>query len=1032
VVRRKLTSVLYGSKANPEFPEFRMRTIDLFLAATALVGVTPALAQTAPAPSPSSGPPAPAAAAANPDDLVIVTGSRLQRPISDTVEPTFIINAAQIETRGYTNVGDVLRELPLFGAGVNGVGSGQSGFGPGQVFADLFSLGAQRTLTLIDGIRVVPNNTTSTFGPGNSNGSGASGSEVDLNTIPVNLIERVDTVAVGGAPIYGSDAIAGTVNIILKQHFDGLQLEGENSISDHGDAANYRLSALAGHNFAGGRGNVVASFEYNHQDPLVYNDRASTAAGLFFGAAPAGSPYKQVLYPAQRLPGLSEQGIPFVMDGYPFSPADSASLGVVNAAGQPLRFSPGGNLVPIDSGAPTPDGINSSGGNGLNLASVSNLQTSSDRYLGSMLAHYAVSDHLKLFVDALFSESDTTNAIAQGYYNTALFAPAGQINGNFIIPISNPFLTAQARSLIQSSLPAGQNVFYLSRANEDIEPSLATGDQTTYRILAGANGNFGFGSHNIQYHLTGSYGFSKQVNRSPQIVNQNFNNAVNATTDASGNIICAPGYTNAPIATLSSTCAPLNLFGYGSPSLAALNYITANARSESQNELVDVVATVGDNSLFKLPGGGVGFLIGYEHRDERGRFDPGTFYLGQPNGDGTYTQYGNSIPVPPVNGGFYTNEGFAEITLPIVSRDNGLRFLNTLEVKAAARYVQHSVSGGDWTWTGGGRLAIVRDVTFTGNFTRAIRSPAITELYAPVGQNFVTALDPCDSRNITSGPNPANRAKNCAAAGITQPFVSNIDAFTIPGSSGGNPNLKNEISNSWTVGALINPRFAHRLFLNVNWVNIDLTNAITALSATNILDACYDATSYPTTICSNITRSGTGQVTFLKSGNENAAESKFAGLTAGINWQIPTPFIGATGKVTLSGNYLYTDTQQFRVGTGDAQINVGSIGYNRHSATANFNYDSDLIGFQLQARYLGAAVFNANDAPKTRDIPGVPDVVFLNASLTFNIDKRFSFRVNCDNILSQGSPYPAVAQDTSTYFAGILGRYYRAAFLAKF
>lgn len=981
-----------------------------------------ARAQTAVEASPS--PSASAPAEANPQEI-IVTGSRLKRVVTDTVEPTFVVDAKQIETRGYTNVADALRELPEFGPGLSGVGNAQSGFGPGQSFADFFNLGSQRTLVLVDGIRAVPNITASNFGPG----AGSGGSQVDLNTIPVGLVERVETVAIGGAPIYGSDAVAGTVNFILKKNFQGLELSGESGISELGDAQTYRLGVLAGTNFAGGRGNIAASFEYDRSDGLVYNDRASTAAGLFFTTAPSGSKYQQLLYPAQRLPSLSEQGIPYVTDD--FQP------NVLNAAGQPVRFSPGGNLIPVDFGTATGNAINYSGGNGLNLASVSNLQTPADRYLGTVLANFEVSDHIKAFAQGWFSQSDTKNLIAQGYYNTALFAGAGQINGNFVVPISNPFLTPQARSIIQSNLPAGQDFFYLGRANEDIEPNSATGNQRTYRLVAGLNGAFGIIGHDLSWSLTGTYGNNRAINLSPQVVNQNFNNAVNAVTAVNGSIVCAPGYANAAIATLSSTCAPLNLFGYGSPSQAALNYITAIARSESQNELVDVVATLSDNSLVKLPGGDAGFLVGYEHRDERARFDPGTFYRGQRNPDGTYTQYGNSIPINPVAGGFVTNEGFAEINLPFISHQNGFKFLDLLEVKAAARYVSHSTAGGDFTWTGGGRLAIIPDVVFTGNFTRSIRSPSITELFAPVGQAFFLANDPCDSRFVNSGPNPANRGKNCAAAGITQPFHSNIVDFTEPGTSGGNPALKNEIANSWTAGVQIRPRFAPRLALNANWVNISLKQAIVSLSATDVLNGCYDAASYPGPTCSSITRTN-GQVTFLQSGNLNAAEYNFAGLSASASYSFPAPFLGATGNLSLTGNYLYTDRLQYRVGTGDLTIAANSLASpaasnpgSRHQATVNLGYDSDTVGVQLQARYFGSAVINANDAPNARDISGVPQVVFLNSTVSFAVNKQFTLRLTVDNMLNQGSPYPAVASDTAIYYEGILGRSYRASVRVK-
>ncbi|MBV8972317.1 MAG: TonB-dependent receptor [Sphingomonadaceae bacterium] len=1002
----------------------RVRALLVGSAGVALAIAGPAIAQST-EPS-TAAPPAGATAATVAMPEVIVTGSRLKRTITDTVEPTYIVDSKQIDTRGYTNLADALRELPEFGPGINGVGSAQSGFGPGQSFADFFNLGSQRTLVLVDGVRAVPNITASNFGPG----SGGGGSQVDLNTIPIGLVERVETVAIGGAPIYGSDAIAGTVNFVLKKNYQGLEVTGESGISDAHDGSTYRIGVIAGRNFAGGRGNITGSFEYDRTDGLVYNDRAQTASGLFFTTALPGSAFQQQLFPAQRIPSLSEQGIPYTTDD--FQP------NVLNAAGQPVRFSPGGNLIPIDFGRATGNFINYSGGNGLNLADVSNLQTPQDRYLGTLLLNYEFSDHLKAFAQGWFSQSDTKNLIAQGYYNTALFAGAGQINGNFIIPITNPFLTPQARSIIQANLPAGQDFFYLGRANEDIEPDSATGDQRTYRIVAGLSGDFGVRGHDLNWAVTATYGNNRLVNLSPQVVNQNFNNAVNAVAGPSGTITCAPGYTNATIPTLSSTCAPLNLFGYGSPSQAALNYITAIAQSESRNELVDVVATLADNKLFRLPGGDVGFSIGYEHRDERASFDPGAFYLGQPNGDGTYTQYGNSVPVNPVHGGFVTNEGFAEVNLPLVSHATGLRFLDLLEIKAAARYVSHSTAGGDFTWTGGGRLAIIPDVVFVGNFTRSIRSPSVTELYAPVGQGFFLANDPCDSRYITTGPNPANRARNCAAAGITQPFSSNIVDFTEPGTSGGNPNLKNEIANSWTAGVQVRPRFAPRLALNANWINIDLKQAIVSPSATDVLDSCYDAPTYPAPTCSAFTRTN-GQVTFIQSVNLNAASYQFAGLSASASYVLPAHWIGATGNFTLTGNYLYTDKLQYRVGSGDLNVLTNSINNSvtsypgsRHQATVNFDYDSDTIGFQFQARYFGSAVFNANDKPNTRDIPGVPEVVFLNSTLSFNVDKRYTLRLTVDNILNQGSPYPAVAQDTSEYYAGILGRYYRVTVRAKF
>ena len=268
---------------------------------------------------------------------------------ADTLEPTQIINAQQIETRGYTNIGQALAELPAIAPGINGSG-GQSSFGPGQTSVDFFGLGTQRTLTLVNGRRFVSSNTASIFGPTDS------GSQVDLNIIPTNLVDRIDIVAVGGAPIYGSDAIAGTVNIILKRNYQGIELDGQYGLAARGDADNYRVRGLAGINFGGGRGNITVSGEYNRSGGLIETDRAVTARQTFFTTPPAGSPFQQIIINDRRIPSLSEQGIPFVTDFFALSPAQLATGNfgpqptVTNTAGQALRFDASGALVPIDFG----------------------------------------------------------------------------------------------------------------------------------------------------------------------------------------------------------------------------------------------------------------------------------------------------------------------------------------------------------------------------------------------------------------------------------------------------------------------------------------------------------------------------------------------------------------------------------------------------------------------------------------------------------------------------------------------------------
>lgn len=212
---------------------------------------------------------APQEVAADDDgSAIIVTGSRISRANFDTVEPSVVISGDQIESRGFETLGQALNELPAFGVpGSSPVGA-QSSFGPGQSFVNFLGLGSERTLTLVNGRRFVGSNTASIFGP-----TGQGGNQVDLNVIPTKLIDRVETIVIGGAPIYGSDAIAGTVNVVLKRDYEGLEIDGQYGISDRGDAANYRFRGLAGKNFLDGRANITISGEYNKGEGLLQTAR---------------------------------------------------------------------------------------------------------------------------------------------------------------------------------------------------------------------------------------------------------------------------------------------------------------------------------------------------------------------------------------------------------------------------------------------------------------------------------------------------------------------------------------------------------------------------------------------------------------------------------------------------------------------------------------------------------------------------------------------------------------------------------------
>lgn len=434
-----------------------------------------------------------------------------------------------------------------------------------------------------------------------------------------------------------------------------------------------------------------------------------------------------------------------------------------------------------------------------------------------------------------------------------------------------------------------------------------------------------------------------------------------------------------------------------------------------------------------MPGGDVKFSIGYEYRRETTRFDPGSYYYGEPQADGSRVQYGRTIPIDPISGNFHTNEVFGELTVPLVSPDTGLSFLKVLEGDGAIRYVNNSLSGGDITWTAGGRLGFFRGLTFRGNFTHSIRSPAITEVFNPTSQAFDTANDPCDSRFVGSGPNPAQRRKNCIAAGITNPdnFTSNIVDYTAPVSVSGNRALMNEQANSWTAGAVFQPGFFRGFTAAVDWVSISLKDAITSLGGVDILNACYDATSYPNSFCGYIDRNPAGQVTFIREGYFNAASYDFRGLTVNAAYQ--RNFAGL-GTVGLNVNYLYRDKLETRVGTGDLNHIAGEIGYPHHSGTANINFASGPFNALVQVQYYGKSRFDVDDAANARNITGVGGWAVVNSTIGINVNKQFGFRFIVDNIADAKPPYPYTGgyNATQTYFSGVLGRFYRVAVTARF
>ncbi|NYD89372.1 TonB-dependent receptor domain-containing protein [Sphingomonas melonis] len=965
---------------------------------------------------------------------IVVTGSRIRRPAIDNAQPTNTIDAKLLDERGYANVADALNQLPGFGlADSSSIGNQGNGFGVGQSFVNLYGLGSQRTLTLVNGRRFVGANASTVFS------SAGGGGQVDLNTIPTKLIERVDTVSIGGAPIYGSDAIAGTVNIILKHDYEGLDLDGQSGISQRGDLGNRRIRALGGKNFAGGRGNITLNAEYNQDDGLIGNQRDVIRRQYgFIAPLDPNSPYKKVLVQNVRTFLGQPGGNPYIVDGGALRPNRS----VTDANGNLLRFAPDGTLIPFNTGTATSDPTTFLGGDALNMADTTNLRVDDNRFNATVLLNYQLSDGIHFFGEGWYSRSNATNVAGQPVYNTGFFRQAEpgafDVNGNYIVKLGNPFLNPQAkativRNLVANGLPATDNdVFYLGRANTDLISGVARLKQNLYRFVGGFTGDFQALGHTFTWEISGNYGRSSGTSLTPSLVEPNLRRALNAGTDANGNIVCAPFNPdpNDPAAppnvaayagTISQTCAPLNLFGNGAPSQAARNYVTTIARTRSITTQRDVLATL-TGALAKLPGGDLGISIGYENRREYSRFTP----------DAYYTQaLGRSIPILGVEGSYVTNEVFGEMRAPLIRPEQHIPLVREFEVNAAGRYVHNSANGGAFTWTAGGRWSLFPGFAIRGNYTRAIRAPSITELYAANQPAYDGGYDPCDQQNLTSGPNPAVRQANCRAAGLPANFSSLINSATVPVTIIGNRNLANEKASSWTIGSVFEPRFLRGLSLSADYVSIDLTDTIVASSSSAVLKGCYDSTTYPDNFYCNLVSRDTsvdnfGQITALEEPYVNQGGQVFRAVEATLAYQFALPH--DIGRLTLGASYQHV-IKQYAIISADTgiQSSRGQVGagYGNFIDRGNLNatLDSGPVSWFNQILYTGPAVFDATEPAGTRDVPGVSSYVMWNTGITLHATKRFDLRINVNNVTDRGIPYPASGSPAqNAYYDALAGR----------
>ncbi|GLP92597.1 TonB-dependent receptor domain-containing protein [Gluconobacter roseus] len=971
-------------------------------------------------------------------EVITVTGTRLSQTRLTNVMAGTSLSADQIKKRGYTDIGIALmRENPAFGVGDNSntpIGS-QGSFGAGQSFTSLLNLGPQRTLTLIDGMRMVGGSTASLYGKG-------SGSQVDISAIPTSLLKGVDTKLGGAGAAYGADAVAGVINYQLDDHFTGVDFNAQGNWSQKLDAPGEKITFKVGHDFDHGKGGMVFDVEYRNQGGMVDNDRINLTGRDRIGYVRApytstNSPYIYNFDKASRNIIATVTGVPQLTGANVPISYGKVVDGIAGAGGQPLMFSNNGqSLVPITWDYATKSATTVVGGNATALQDYTQLYTPTNKLNLTLLGHYDITDHIHATWQGWYARGTASSEVGQGTWSTPQFADPltidnyhnyGEVNGAYQLSTNNPYLSSAARSTIVNALAAKglpTDTFYMSRLNQDLDGGMFQTTMQMFRFQGGLNGDFDAVGRHFNWKVRGEYSRYMNDTWQPSIVAQNLINSLNSTTDASGNIICSPGYTSAPIKTRSSTCAAFNPFGTGQATPAAVNYITADAHQKNTNAQRDLQGEI-SSTVMRLPAGDVRWDIGYEHRREGYRFNPGAFSRGWEQDDGSYLQYGNSTAIPPTGGAYHTHEVFGELDVPLVSPSMHVPGVYSLSATANGRYINNSMTGGYWTYMFGGAWWPTQDIGLSGNYARSIRNPSVTELFAPQSTDYEYGIDPCSTAGIGAGPNPAMRAANCAKAGIKQPFESNFNNFSIEGQSGGNTKLKNEVSTSYTGTLELRPHFIRGLDFRGSFVDVKIDNAITSLTPENLMDACYDSASYgpSNAYCNTFQRGSDGQLQTFTAGYYNIANFETQALQATLTYDTPLSRFGlpqSAGALGLSGNYVhYLKSQQNYLGS--TYLLSGTTSAPNDNFTLNANYMRGPFTLQWQTLWYGPSQYQVQVPANYYAANKRPSFAMFNLTVGYDITRNFSANFMVNNITNALPKYPGTVS-LNRYYEAIIGR----------
>ena len=884
-------------------------------------------------------------------ETIIVTGSRIrQDPLSQS-SPVVVLDQTSIARTGISSIADVLQRLPSAAGGLNtrvnnsgniGNPPDGGGVGAGSAEIDLRYLGAKRTLVLVDGLRYV-------------NGSSASGipSTVDLNTIPANMIERIEVLQSGQSPLYGSDAISGVVNIITKSQQDGLQLSGQFGTYRQGDGHTQDYNATYGIN--GSTTHIVIGASYVKQDAVRTRDRAGS----------------QFPNPGQTSCSAAIGGCSSAIPNGRFTVLGLPNLTLNAPVGGKPRFDP------LNPTGPNSDFKAFTSADAFNFAPLNYFLTPSERYGGFISAKQELTDSINFRVKAVYNRRNSQNQAAF----LPLFIGPDAGNGNLLDTISidatNPFNPFGVT--LSAGKPGEAPANYSTVRRRLVEAGQRTYSQRvdTMSLTAGFDGSFNVGDKKWYWDATAVIGYND--------AKQLFTGNVNAAK---------LGQALGPVANCTGDCVPFNIFGgVGSVTPAMLAFVGFDENSRSTQSLEDYTANL-SGDLFDLPAGAVGFAVGYEHRYQKGTFDPDPVIV---------AGLGSDIPAQPSRGSYNSDEIYGELRVPLIK---DAPFFQLLEVDGAVRYANYSTSGGSTTYTGSGQWKPVNDLLFRASYATGFRAPSIGETFGAASRSDAPIDDPCT--NVAGSPyqTSATVRTNCTANGVpANGSYQEANGGQISVTTGGNLNLAPEKSKTLLFGGVFSPSwaresgFASQFSLEANYYDIKVTGAIAPIDPALTLARC--AFGGEAQSCGAISRTPNGFITRVNGLLQNIGEIRTRGVDVTMLYRSQNTSAGTFG-FSLNGNLLlkYAETVPAQVGFTTTNFRGTTRGfpdqsYPKFKATGVVDWQIGDFGASFTGRYIDAVRENDGKKLKTTFYSDV-QVIYTPSF----IDKRMAFTIGVNNVFN--------------------------------